>query len=92
MSKKLRNWLEHADPGQRERLATLARTSHGYLNQLAYGYRIASAEIAGRIEKATEGISKSNKHNLPAIRREDICPACKTCPWAKIARKIEKGE
>jgi formate dehydrogenase maturation protein FdhE len=66
----------------------LASTTVGYLFQLSVGHRIASAEIAGRIEKASEQIAKNS--NLPVIKREKICPACASCPLAKAARESDK--
>ena len=77
MNKTLRKWLQSTDPAQQKRLTRRARTSVGHLKQLATGNRAASADLAGRIETASEG----------AIPRTSLCAACGKCPYAKAATK-----
>ena len=90
MSKTIQSWLKKANRSERARLATIAGTQISYLFQLATGHRIASAETAGRLEKASEQLAKTS--DLPVIRREDVCPACSVCPLAKAARKSQEDE
>lgn len=54
---ELMRWKKQAGPHKWEVLASLAGTSTGYLNQLAYGFRRASAEKAMRISQATKNWS-----------------------------------
>ncbi len=85
---KLKEWMHLASPSDLETLADLADTTPGALRQLAGGYKTdgkprASAEMARRIEQASE-----NMHpRLPIIHREDLCPACAGCEFAKAYRK-----
>ncbi|WP_340618253.1 transcriptional regulator [Xenorhabdus entomophaga] len=53
MSNDLLRWRKESSQKDWERLAQLAGTSAGYLNQIAYGNRRASPAIAERIETAT---------------------------------------
>lgn len=52
------------DPAERERVAACAGTSVAYLRQLAGGHSRASAEMAIRLEQASDG----------RITREDLRP------------------
>ncbi|MDE9552613.1 helix-turn-helix transcriptional regulator [Xenorhabdus bovienii] len=53
MSNDLLRWKKQSSQKDWQRLAQLAGTSVGYLNQIAYGNRRASPAIAERIEKAS---------------------------------------
>jgi DNA-binding transcriptional regulator YdaS (Cro superfamily) len=74
-------WMGRASPGEKKALATAAASSVAHLRQVAHGYRTlgiptTSPELARKIELATGG----------AVLREDICPACRACELASIAR------
>ncbi|PHM50155.1 transcriptional regulator [Xenorhabdus sp. KK7.4] len=58
MSNDLLRWRKESSQKDWERLAQLAGTSAGYLNQIAYGNRRASPAIAERIETATRQFLK----------------------------------
>lgn len=64
-------------------LAQLAGTSKNYLYQLAKQTRVASAELAAAIEKASHIVARRSKGRLPKLPREQLCPACSTCPYQK---------
>lgn len=69
---------------QRATLAAKMRVALGTLDHIASGLRQASADMAGRIEKAsveTLGVR---------ITRESLCGACKRCDLARTARKLEQ--
>lgn len=85
MNNKLKEWLSLATPAEREKLAKEAQTSVGTLRQIAGGYRTdgvvsATPESARRIEFASKKIKNAN---LPELRREDLCLACKNCEYPK---------
>ncbi|CNI86117.1 TPA: transcriptional regulator [Yersinia enterocolitica] len=50
---ELLRWRKQADQEKWEKLAAIADTSTGYLDQLAYGFRRASADKAKDISNAT---------------------------------------
>ncbi|WP_413730831.1 transcriptional regulator [Sodalis sp. RH22] len=58
MSNELLRWRKEATPMEWESLATLANTSVGYLDQIAYGFRRASPSKAYEIETATTKFNK----------------------------------
>ena len=53
MSNELLRWRKSATTNEWSQLATLANTTVGYLDQIAYGNRRASPEKALAIETAT---------------------------------------
>ena len=55
MNDHLREWLANATPRRREFVAETAKTTVGHLWQLAGGHRKASAELAERLQDASEG-------------------------------------
>lgn len=55
MNDHLREWLAKTPADERERVAQRAGTSVGHLWQLAGGHRKASAELAERLQDASEG-------------------------------------
>lgn len=84
----LRTWLRAATPKEREKLATLASTTIGSLNQFAGAYRTGGllnvdADMARRIELATV---KLQREGLPVVARESLSPACAKCEFAKTCR------
>jgi len=86
----LRVWMTAATPKERLRLASLAKTTLGNLQQVAGGYRTAGAvvldsDLACRIEAATE---KMARDGLPILAREALSPACSKCSFAKKCRAV----
>lgn len=78
---KLRGWLRLATPDEIKKLAIYAKTSVAVLRQIGGGYRTQGAarttpETAQAISKATRKLARDG---LPAIKQEDLCPACRTC-------------
>lgn len=55
MNDHLRGWLAGATIERRQQVATAADTSVGHLWQLAGGHRKASAELAERLQDASDG-------------------------------------
>jgi len=67
MINDLLRWRQEATKEDWSRLAQLAQTSTGYLDQLAYGYRRASPQMAESIEKGTKlfkGFKSVSKERL----------------------------
>ena len=54
MSTELQRWRKGATTDEWAQLAKLANTTPGYLDQIAYGNRRASPEMASAIEDATK--------------------------------------
>lgn len=84
-------WMETATVAQQQEMAGLAKSSRGYLYQLAGGFRAASAELAARIEDASKEMHKRTKGKLPVIYRTDLSTACSQCQFARkcIGMKAE---
>lgn len=55
MNNHLRDWLGGATSGRRQEVAAAASTTVGHLWQLAGGHRKASAELAERLQDASDG-------------------------------------
>ncbi|NVZ22662.1 transcriptional regulator [Pseudomonas costantinii] len=55
MSSQMHEWLKTAATSERNRVATLAGTSVGYLYQIAGGHRRASLELSKKLQIATGG-------------------------------------
>lgn len=53
MNNELHRWRQEATPNEWEKLASLSMTTPGYLNQIAYGNRRASVDLATLIATAT---------------------------------------
>ena len=71
---------------QHRQLAKRARTSYAVLRQTAGAYRTGgvltvTAEFARRLERASEQIP-----GAPVLKREELCPACGRCEFAKQCR------
>jgi len=78
-----------ATPKERKRLAALAKTTLGNLQQLAGAYRTEGranldSDLARRVEVAT---NKMHREGLPVLGREALSPACAKCEFAKACRK-----
>lgn len=74
----LAKWLSRATVKEREALARRAGTTPNSLHVTAGAYRNGgklnmTAEFAARIENASDG----------ALRRDELSPVCKACPYAK---------
>lgn len=54
MNDHLRDWLARATNDRRQTVAAAAKTTVGHLWQLAGGHRKASAELAERLQDASE--------------------------------------
>jgi len=54
MNDHLRDWLASATNDRRQKVAAAAKTTVGHLWQLAGGHRKASAELAERLQDASE--------------------------------------
>lgn len=67
MSNELLRWRKGATGAEWSMLATLANTTTGYLDQIAYGNRRASPEKAKAIEDASQ-----NFNNQPPITKESL--------------------
>ena len=76
-------WLRHSTLTQRRAFVRKAGISLTYLRELIQGERgrQASAAVAGAMERAARDLK------LPPIKREQLCPACRSCDLARIARK-----
>lgn len=57
MGNELLRWRKEASTDEWSRLAALAKTSVGYLDQIAYGFRRASPGKASAIEEASKNFS-----------------------------------
>lgn len=77
----LKQWFKQASKEQKQELACIAGTSVGHLYQISSGNRIASTELAGRIEQASGTLHRV--HGLPRLYRYDLSPSCAVCPYAK---------
>lgn len=55
MNDHLREWLANATADRRQLVADVAKTTVGHLWQLAGGHRKASAELAERLQDASNG-------------------------------------
>lgn len=67
MSNELLRWRKAASSIEWSALAALAKTTTGYLDQIAYGNRRPSPEKAGAIEDATKTF-----HNQPPVSKESL--------------------
>ncbi len=71
---QIREYIASA-PGNGKRLATALGISPSYLSQLASGHRAVTAEMALRIERATNGV----------VSVEESCPAA---DWEVVGRQL----
>lgn len=58
MNNDLLRWRKEASSDEWSKLASLAKTSVGYLDQIAYGFRRASPGKASAIEAASKEFSR----------------------------------
>lgn len=79
----MKAWMAAATVQEQEQLALTVGTTRGNLYQYAGGFRNASAERAGAIERATAQMHKDSKGRLPRVYRTDLAKACSECPFAK---------
>jgi len=71
MNNELLRWRKDASSAEWAKLADLANTTVGYLDQIAYGYRRASPEKASAIEMA----SKFFKQHTPVLKESLVFAA-----------------
>ncbi len=81
-------WWNKANSEERAAMAERARTTVPALRMLAHSYKTGgvlqmSAEMAGRLEKASAALHEINPA-LPVLFRGDLCPACARCPYAQL--------
>lgn len=76
-------WMAAATRVEQEELADLAGTSRAHLYHLSTGRRVASADLARALELASKHLSAVSRERLAVLRREDLCPACGRCEYAK---------
>lgn len=86
--KTMKVWLKLATPEERERLATGANTSVGYLYHLAADddaphARDAHPELARALEKAAAPITADSHGRLPLLLRTDLSSGCRGCEFAE---------
>lgn len=67
MSNDLLRWRKEASSDEWSKLASLAKTSVGYLDQIAYGFRRASPSKAKQIQAATE-----NFESIKPVTKENL--------------------
>lgn len=79
---RMADWMQLSDGVEQAMLADIAQTSRRYLYKLAAGHKVASAELAGRIEMAAAKLREANPA-LPRLLRTDLCPACAGCPFVR---------
>lgn len=72
---KLRKFFFALSSEDRESLAKAAGTTRGHLQNIAYGYRDASAELAVAIERVTKG----------EVTRRDLRPGDWQDIWPELA-------
>jgi hypothetical protein len=74
--------LRSASASQRNSVTISAGTSVDYLYQLAGGSRVASAELAAKIEHAVADLRRGDR-TVAEVKRTDLCPACAACEYAQ---------
>jgi hypothetical protein len=75
-----KRWMQKATPDDKKQLAKGAKTTVPLLYQLTYegqNKRVASSDLAARVEKASGG----------KITRGDLNPTCESCPYFKECKK-----
>lgn len=77
-------WMKLSSLTEKKLLARKAKTSLTYLYNLQSESRIASAEVAGKIELASEKMALKSDYRLPKIRRQDLAVACRKCPHLSL--------
>lgn len=77
VSTPLAAFLQAATPEQRERCASLAGSTVGYLYQLAGCHRPnPRARLAMRLEEATRVLSKETRGVLPVVTASQLATMC----------------
>ena len=88
----MRAWLDAATPAEIDKVTTISKITLGTMRQIAGGYRTegqarTTPDTAIALEEAA---GHCKRPGLPVLRREDLCPACAGCSFAKQARKNNK--
>lgn len=79
----MKAWMMAATPQEQEALAEMAGTSRAMLYQYAGGFREASAQRGGDLERVTKAMAKASKGRLPVVYRTDVVDACRQCEYAQ---------
>lgn len=92
--KRFLEWMRKSAPDEKVEAAKLADTAPHMLRLMAYEMegkkhgRIASPELAGRVEDAISKINERPRHKtLPSVDRGDLNPTCKECKYFKACKK-----
>lgn len=88
---QMRVFLRAASSEEVDRVAELAGTTVGTLNQIAGSYRTdgnpqVRSGLAGRIQNAVAEVRRANK-TLPNVLRTDLSPECRACEYAQKCLK-----
>lgn len=88
---QMRVWMQAASANEQSRLAEMAGTTIGTLQQIAGSYRnqgqpTVRSGLAGRIQGAARGLRLKNKA-LPMLLRTDLSPECRECEYAQRCLK-----
>lgn len=82
-----KQWMSLATSAEIDELAASAGTSRAYLYALASEGKSYSREadngLAGRIERAAEGITRRAGGRLPKVLRTDLNAECRVCSYAE---------
>lgn len=84
----IKRWMGGSTASQQQKLARLAKTSRNMLYQLASGHRVASPELAGRLERAVERMNRESKDDMDLFDRADVSPVCGDCPFARKCKRL----
>ena len=90
MRNPLDTWMSQASPDEKRALASLAQLpSTGDLHQMAKAYRTngklsLTPDVARRLDEASR---TPVLQHLPALAREELCPACGRCDFALLVRR-----
>jgi transposase len=79
--KTFKNWMKLASGLEKKRLARLARVSFVTLYRILHKQHTPTVDVASAIESASEQMIVESDYRLPKIRREDLCKACRKCPY-----------
>jgi hypothetical protein len=84
MSSFLKSWVYAATREEQEDFAARGGTTRSYLYHIGT-HRVASPELAARMEKVSREMHESTRGRLPLIYRTDLSPACRGCDFAHKA-------
>lgn len=76
---KLKSWLQSASTLLKQQLCDMAGTSDSMYRQWVVGRRAMSADLAGRVARATQTLYEQNPTAPKPLTRGDLCEACRNC-------------